>query len=555
MLLTFIAYLQTHSYPRRPGKEEMAPVGGSLGCGGGTKRASDDASHDNGKKRKVGDGSSFVSAAGEPDKASQPGTDRNEAIEALLKITDRTSEGLAIREAVTQWLCLERVMAPEDAFGFLSRDSKQDWDTHCVHVDRLWAWYAPQFAKICGCDEALLVKPSGMYVAIVSILWHYPSFNTASERYGMVFDPSNKCLNLQLVKLGAAGARALTVDMFPMRASPLKGGKCFHSNWDFWEEYRDLATKFQYEMTRASKVRIVLGRENWEIVRKDLESRSDRVVTRVPLSSTANYYEEKAHILVVRNKDGVIQQIVLPSYHPEWVFHADRNDRNLEMARLMDVVWNFAAAIAGIDTTHHNYFAWKVTQSSPSTEVRGDWVNMKGNDLWKVRVMLGWEKANGLIEEDVVRTVFATWLSFNSDRLDPKNGSLCRQVFMAINVKTWAVNKEKGHPGLVVGRATHAQRLEKAANAKWDVVMGVLVGEWEASGDAQQIARAQRCRDADGTPWRERGKLMGQLVARKHLKWYRKKDPAGLRYEGDGGPDEDDDDSKEGGAAVQIGRR
>lgn len=145
-------------------------------------------------------------------------------------------------------------------------------------------------------------------------------------------------------------------------------------------------------MTDKSKIRVVLGCENWELVCKDLEEQKDLVVTSVALSDSANYYEHKARLLLVRDKQRVVRQIVLPSYHLEWIFYAEPTERNLEMARLMDLVWNFAGAVAELDTGHINYFVWKVQQAATTHEVKGNWVNMKGNDLWKVRVMLGWQR-------------------------------------------------------------------------------------------------------------------------------------------------------------------
>lgn len=85
----------------------------------------------------------------------------------------------------------------------------------------------------------------------------------------------------------------------------------------------------------------------------------------------------------------------------------------MQLARLMDIGWNFAAALSGMNTVHKNYFEWKVSQSKK--EIKNDWLGMKGNDLWKSRVMLGWEKANNSpIDEDIINKVFSEWLQYNS---------------------------------------------------------------------------------------------------------------------------------------------
>lgn len=238
---------------------------------------------------------------------------------------------------------------------------------------------------------------------------------------------------------------------------------------------------------------------------------------------------------MVRDKrTSTVKQLILPSYYLEWIFHAKKTEEHLEIARTMDIVWNFAAAVARMDTTHQNYFQWKVAQSTK--EIRNDWVTMKGNDLWKARVMLGWEKKNQAIDEQTVRETFSSWLGHNSNQLNPEDGSLCRQIFMVLSSRTWAANKEQGHPGLKAGRITHALRLEAAAEAKWEVLMTNFVPEWERSSSAQLRTSAEKCHNANHAPWRERGKLMSGLAAAKHITLYSKSHPDGIRYRGDGGP-------------------
>jgi hypothetical protein len=101
-------------------------------------------------------------------------------------------------------------------------------------------------------------------------------------------------------------------------------------------------------------MRIVLGKQNWLLVREYIQKQANVVVTAIPLfvgKGTVSFYGSPAELLVVQDKAMItVKQIIIPSYHGEWLFYA--NDSNYTQARIMDMTWNACAAIAGIDTVN-----------------------------------------------------------------------------------------------------------------------------------------------------------------------------------------------------------
>jgi hypothetical protein len=82
-------------------------------------------------------------------------------LDALLECTDASHVGPAVRQMISE--CVIHREASQDVLGFLeeTEESTSTWPSHCRLVDEIWARYAPEFARICECDVALLSKPSG----------------------------------------------------------------------------------------------------------------------------------------------------------------------------------------------------------------------------------------------------------------------------------------------------------------------------------------------------------------------------------------------------------
>ncbi|KIM99128.1 hypothetical protein OIDMADRAFT_56295 [Oidiodendron maius Zn] len=365
-------------------------------------------------------------------------------LSAFLECTDASPLGPAIREMLSE--CLMHDEATEDVLEFLEDKEPSTWRSHCKAVDKIWEEYAPEFARICECDQAMLVKPSGPLLATLCIQWHYPTFNTKFLGYGMVFDPTNPCLRIQQTKIGTS-RRVLTFDTFPVRTTKPGKGREFGDNFFYWTEYCDLAIKFQHEISKHAKLRLVLGKQNWLLVREYVQKQEDVVVTRIPLFVTSGreplrFYGEQAHLLVVQDKSTMaVKQIIIPSYHAEWLYHASLGSN--AQARMMDKMWNGCAAIAGLNSVNSGYFEWKVARNPE--EGCGTFVS-------EIVCLVALEKDGYLTDDKRVRDMFSSWISQNSERLDPAKGSLAKQIHFAISMKGRQTQAEGGWQSLEKGR-------------------------------------------------------------------------------------------------------
>jgi hypothetical protein len=308
----------------------------------------------------------------------------------------------------------------------------------------------------------------------------------------MTFDSSNPCLRLQKTKIGAS-PRVLTFDTFPVRTPKPEKGE-FYNSFKYWTEYCDLAIEFQHEIAQYSKLRIVLGKQNWLLVQEHIEKQKDVVVTRVPLfigslRETVSFYSSPAELLVVQDKVMiVVKQIIIPSYHGEWLFYA--NSSNYMQARIMDITWNACAAIAGINTVNAGYFEWKVTAKQ-----------QKGRNPFIQRLVqiVAQEKRGIFRDEEKVKEEFSDWIYKNTKLLNPVKGSLARQILCELSAKGLETNAAGGYQNLVKAREARAQARAKAleiqAASGWQSL--AKGHETQAASGYQSLVKAREVRAAN----------------------------------------------------------
>ncbi|CAJ2503925.1 Uu.00g113190.m01.CDS01 [Anthostomella pinea] len=96
----------------------------------------------------------------------------------------------------------KRGESTEDVLAFL-QSKAIGWADHDPELTLIWKRFIPRFQTLLGAEYStkLLCKPSGPLDAILTIVWHYPTFTTKKHNYGHVFDTSNPCLRFQWQKL------------------------------------------------------------------------------------------------------------------------------------------------------------------------------------------------------------------------------------------------------------------------------------------------------------------------------------------------------------------
>jgi hypothetical protein len=393
----------------------------------------------------------------------RPQWNKDEWIQLLFKSTDKSPLGQEVRAFVAgvQQRAKNAAEASENVEAFMDKDTA-GFSSHCLQSDKLWDKYAPEFAKIIGCGVEELVKPSGPFLALLCIVWHYPTNTTANPLFGMFFDPSNPCLSLQKAKIGSSG-KVLTLDAFPFRMDkPKDGGNPYDGmRFDRWGKFSKLALKYQADFTQNAAIRLVLGKENNLALEKELAGNKSIIVTKAKIlvdGKPVKLYRVNAEVFIVQNKsDKAIKQLIFPSYHLETFFYS----RPGNGAKFCDMVWNIAAAIIGLEDVNADHFSWKSSQD----ESEPKWNRLWRNPVDVILTMLHWEQDHGSLAEAMVREVpcLKIWLSKdgNSSALDATHGSLARQIHRVMISKSMA---------------TMADPAWKQAQAYQNVVAGRLRG-------------------------------------------------------------------------------
>ena len=447
--------------------------------------------------------------AEEPDSSSRVPFVPQDWLDQLFQMCDRSLDvdlGKKVREYVSNVMAMTPATSSESVKAFLSNDAPQNWPSHCNEVDKLWDKYLPRMAKISGHDESSFVKPSGPLSAIVSILWHYPTWKTKMPSFGMTFDGTNPCLKLQEVKIGASD-QILTMDAIPLRREMPEGGGNPFDKEDWWPKFQIEAEKLLAALVQKAKFRLVLGKENWDAFRSQLKEYHGIKYTGIDIlvdNQAIDIYGSRAQFYVIQNaKTSKVIQIVLPSYHLMTFFYSTGHGA----AKLCDFTWNVCAAVAGLKTVNSAYFDWKNEHGrNPSSKM--------GRTLRKAIELRAREKRDGPMEQAEVGKIFSPWLEKNSHLLRPEDGTRLQQITAAMARKgsatmateAWKASEpaRRQAAALSRGRATQATDEWKASE----------VGRRRAAAVARN-AKATRATDEWKASEAAQRKLAGEVIGRR----------------------------------------
>ncbi|KAG4415105.1 hypothetical protein IFR04_011742 [Cadophora malorum] len=470
-------------------------------------------------------------------------------IEAFVRET-MALDGLIASEGVAEWL----------------RGDGSGWASHCPSLDEIWERYSAEFAGTCNCDIGDLVKPSGPLHAILCIVWHYPTFNTSKAKFGMTFDPTNGCLSKQKGKLGQTGS-VLTLDSYPRRMkAPKPRGNPFVV-MSYWKELHEMSRKFLAEVSKHSRIRIILGEDNWVDFLQDITKSSDVTYTKIPISEYGKeafeLYGRPYSMYVARGKlDRKIRQLVFASWHLERFFYP----MCVEAAKIHDTIWNICAAIAGLDTVQSDYFEHSVVKKSLSIS---RWNGKNGDLVGVVVAMVGWEKRhNQVMDEGVVRHIFGSWLRENEQLLEGRAGSLAKRIHLVLSSRGADTNRKRGFPELIAAndrrKAEGYPTLVKGTQTARANKMARTAGQWEAIKASETLDTWKRGMNDEALPKAERKAFktcvtkyesfevpdpdlhkrsvaLRQWKREKKLTFWSEETPEGLRWEGCDGELQEDE--------------
>ena len=372
----------------------------------------------------------------------------------LVNLPDIRAKGLQL--AVQEFISRLGELAHPPAAEVQLNGITDTWPSYDSTVDEKWAEIVPREARaaarspnIPDANSSLTVKPSFSLDCLNWIQWHWPPFTTAKPEYGETADTTNACTRQQFEKFPASEGQIFTSDRIWRRFrrtvdDPKPYDRTSRELQLIHEEFH----RFLWTVNKSPVV-LLLGEKN---VTSFPNETTNCIAVRIP---GPKLYTKKATLWLMLNEDdGIIERIILPSYHPEMVF------RNLtqEHAAQMDWTWNLMAALGNLQLVNSTYFQWKCSSHSIGLGDNGrPVINIRrGGILTAFFDMMAWETATGrtIAPSDLPQDI-KTWFDRQGVTWQ-ENVSMASQALMHAVQKSVATNAANGFPNLAKGRATLA---------------------------------------------------------------------------------------------------
>ncbi|KAJ4311783.1 hypothetical protein N0V84_010278 [Fusarium piperis] len=461
-----------------------------------------------------------------------------------------------------------------------------DWASHDLSIDEKWAAFTQKVKELSGdkIEISSLVKPSGPLNAVLTTQWHFPTWVTESPFYGSTMDHTNPSLRAQFAKF-KHDPHVKTQDTLPIRESFTRGGVQWDKHYANWPQIKETCLEFTRWLNRNSKIIMIVGEENvrgW----LDLIELDDTVeAIKVKFNLDLPIFGETPCLQIIRSKlTKEIQQIVLFSFHSQYFFY---RDISMRVRAWHDLLWNAAAEWANIKPAKPCFFLRQsdVKQSSGNNPKRaGDKYGFTQLNL--ARSLRAREKKTGILFPDfVIRNAFRKTINKNPTwtlTADPKTGSFLCGIFSLWQQKIQATQSTKEYQMSDAGRRQFSVAIDTLAKSKNAAVEASKAArqteEYKASDSnknrLQKLSRAHAAPKNKGpekmralrkvkqvvelltadpdtlTPqqnfnrsklenWDAENANQQRLFFSRHVAWWAPDCPSGLRYQGDGCPDED----------------
>lgn len=300
---------------------------------------------------------------------------------------------------------------------FLTSTSS-DWSDHDQEVTYRFNEFKSELSGLLGpeYDEKLFCKPSGPASAVLGIMWHYPTMLTEKHCWGHTMDKTNPSIRVQYRKVGP-NPSVLTSDRFPMRMTWSRKDKELdelvktHPNWDRIDA---LCVQFQRDLNASSPFLILVGRETVACMDRLLEIGPDHEAVRVPLNlSTVTIFRNSPEIVIIRHRiTRDIRQVVFISYHGQQFYYGDDNTA---VVAYHDLLWNAILQFAGLAIKAEDSFS-ALARGRAANQARG-----RRNRTVSMAVFLRSQeiKKNFTYPENIVKRVFR--MSFELYDIPPLN--------------------------------------------------------------------------------------------------------------------------------------
>ncbi|RSL90517.1 hypothetical protein CEP51_000674 [Fusarium floridanum] len=444
------------------------------------------------------------------------------------------------------------------------------WASHDLDIDAKWEDLAQRIVELSGSkiDIRTLVKPSGPLKAVLTAQWHFPTWVTQHPLHGMTMDNSNPSMRAQHAKFKFDAHETI---------------------YDNWSQIKEECLKFTRWLNRHSKIILIIGDENYREWREFIHLDETVEAIKIDLDIDLPVFSDKPCFQIVRSKASKeIQQLVLFSYHSQYFFY---RDISMRIRAYHDLLWNAVSEWAGIRPAKPCFFLRQsdVKQNAGNNPKKQAGDKYGFTQLNLARKLRHQEKRTGTIfPEFVVRRAFRKTINKNpcwAMRADVATGSFIVGIMLmwsqkagvtldtreyrmsdagkrhySVAIETLAKNRDVN-----IRKATEVRQSEEWKNSEAGKKQKKILNrvkdlpknkniEKKASllrvkqviellgADPNNLTPTQLAIRTKLLEWDQMSNVQQRSLFNAYVIWWAPWCPLGLRYEGDGCPNQDDFD-------------
>lgn len=355
---------------------------------------------------------------------------------------------------------------------FLRQPQPETWETQCEVSDIFWDEWLTD-CKDFGVPKVTLnnaSKISGPAKGNLHIVWHHPTHRNGRAIFGFTADPKNSCLNLQSRRIGPS-PRVCTNDLIPIRANYSRTGVQWENIIPNSAQVLERSIDLTMGLLNKARVTILVGREVYKTVTARLEKDLSKDIHKLYLPiHKFRVFGDDPFVLVVRCKDTKqIQNLIFISIHLQsFNYLCDPT-----IAVYYDFVWNAACDIANIPVVGGDVF-YRFVSCGKSMDKASGATGQLALAITYRRI----EKLHAVsMPEAMALQIFSRAINSNPEWWAanfPHKGdkSVVQLVIRLFNQKSVETRRVQGFEGLARGRETQRaggfQSLRKGTQASID---------------------------------------------------------------------------------------
>lgn len=348
----------------------------------------------------------------------------------------------------------DRDTSPLPTDDFLRQPQPETWETQCQVSDSLWDEWLSECRNLGVPPDTLnnAAKISGPAKGNLHIIWHYPTHFVGRAMFGFTADPKNPCLNLQSRRIGP-NPRVCTNDLIPIRAKCSRTGVQWGSIIPNSAQVLERSIDLTMGLLNMSRITMLVGREVYKTITTRLENDPSKEIHKLYLPiHNFTVFGDEPFALVVRCKDTKqIENLIFISIHAQSFFYLC----DPTIALYYDFLWNAACEIANIPVVGGDVF-YRIVSCGKSKDKQSGKTGQLALAITYRRI----EKLHGVsMPEAIALQIFSRSVTSNAEwwaaNFPDKGGkSVVQLVLSMFHQKSQETHRAQGFQGLARGRET-----------------------------------------------------------------------------------------------------